>query len=84
VTLRFGSTISTTGMTLQKRSGGGWADVGAVDVGATSVSFNRNEISNNGTTEFRIVFAGSTDVAYGNIMLSRATGNGVSASGGID
>ena len=84
VTLSFGSTISTTGMTLQKRSGGGWADVGAVDVGATSVSFNRNEISSNGTTEFRIVFAGSTDVAYGNIMLSRATGNGVSASGGID
>ncbi|MGX1792797.1 RICIN domain-containing protein [Microbacterium sp. NPDC055312] len=83
VTLGFSSTITTTGMMLQKKNGSGWADVAAVRVGATSVAFGRSEISISGTTEFRIVFAGSTDVAYGNILLSRTGLTGVQASGGI-
>lgn len=83
VILRFGSTISTRGMLLQKKSGSsGWIDVESVSTGSSSVSFDRSQISNSSTTEFRIVFASSTDVAYGNIMLRRS-GNGVEVAGGI-
>lgn len=84
VTLSFNSTVTTTGMTLQKRTGtNSWSTVTAIDTGDTSVSFNRTQIAESGTTEFRIVFAGTSDVAYGNILLSRSSGNGVAASGGI-
>ncbi|MFS2279883.1 RICIN domain-containing protein [Microbacterium sp. OR21] len=86
VTLDFNSRITTTGMQLQKKTSTGWKDVVSIEAKASpdSVSFNRDHISNNGTTEFRIVFAGSEDVAYGNILLSRTSGNGVASSGGID
>lgn len=81
VTLGFGWSAGSA-LVLQRLNGGTWSDVATVAAGSSSVAFARNAMANNADNTYRIVFSGTTDIAYGNIVLNRA-GNAVTAVAGI-